>query len=440
MKRFLGVLVAVVVVAGGIWLVVARQRKEQAPKYRTEPASRGDVTMNVTATGSISAVTTVQVGSQVSGIIAKLYADFNSKVEEGQLLAELDPTPLEATVAQRQADVTQAEVQARNAKIQLDRESRLLQAQLVPQSDFDTAKATFDSAQAQVDQARAALLQARTNLGYTKIRSPITGVVVARQYDIGQTVAASFQAPTLFTIAQDLTKMQVSADVDQSDIGRVAVGQPATFTVDAYPDERFRGRIKEVRLNATSNQNVVTYPVILEVPNPDEKLRPLMTADVSIQVAQVKDVLRVPNAALRFRPMATGEDAARATRGGNGASPSAATPAVTPGEGARGGGRRGGGARGESAPAGTPASAGAPSAERPYGGERAGAPSGGQTIYVAAPDGKLRPVRIRTGISDGRYTEVLGGELQEGDAVVVGAATTKADAAGGRLIGAGGRF
>jgi HlyD family secretion protein len=445
MKRWLWILAVVVAVGGALWYFLGRGNKDQAPKYRTEAASRGDVTMSVTATGSISAVTTVQVGSQVSGIISKLYVDFNSKVEQGQLLAELDPTPLEATVAQRRADVTQAEVQQRNAKIQFDREARLLEQKLVPQSEYDTAKATLDGAQAQVDQARAALLQANTNLGYTKIRSPINGVVVARQYDIGQTVAASFQAPTLFTIAQDLTKMQVAADVDQSDIGRVQVGQSATFTVDAYPEEKFTGRIKEVRLNATSNQNVVTYPVILEVPNPDGKLRPLMTADVSIQVAQVKDVLRVPNAALRFRPMASGDDAARGGRAGapgasggggfqRGGQGAGGGPSAGAG-GANSGTRSGGaspGATGEGAPAG-----GQRMSRREGGGE--GGERGGQTVFILQPDGKLKPVHIRTGISDGRYTQVLDGELQDGDAVVTGAATAKADAAGARMMG-GGRF
>ena len=444
MKRGLWILAGVVVLGGVVWYFVGRNGKEQAPKYRTEAASRGDVTMSVTATGSISAVTTVQVGSQVSGIISKLYVDFNSKVEQGQLLAELDPTPLEATVAQRRADVTQAEVQQRNAKIQFDREARLLEQKLVPQSEYDTAKATMDGAQAQVDQARAALLQANTNLAYTKIRSPINGVVVARQYDIGQTVAASFQAPTLFTIAQDLTKMQVAADVDQSDIGRVQVGQGATFTVDAYPEEKFTGRIKEVRLNATSNQNVVTYPVILEVPNPDGKLRPLMTADVSIQVAQVKDVLRVPNAALRFRPMASGDDATRGGRGGA-VGASGAGGFQRGGQGAGGGPSSGGanaGPRGAGGPPPGGASEGASSGSQRMGRRDAGGEGGehgGQTVFVLLPDGKLKPVHIRTGISDGRYTQVLDGELKDGDAVITGAATAKADAAGARMMG-GGRF
>src|SRR4029077_6573847 len=186
-------------------------------------------------------------------------------------------------------------------EITFNRQKRLLTDGLAAQSDFDAAKAAYDSTRAQVEQAKASLSQALTNLKYTKITSPIDGVVVARQYDVGQTVAASFQAPTLFTIAQDLTKMQVSADVSESDIRQIKLGEPVRFTVDAYPDRQFRGNVSQVRLNATVNQNVVTYPVIVDVPNEDLMLKPTMTANVNIDVASVPDVLRVPNAALRFR-------------------------------------------------------------------------------------------------------------------------------------------
>ncbi len=300
--RSLSIVFLLLVLGGGIFYFMRRSAGRETAKYRIQAVDRGNVVMTVTATGTISAVTTVQVGSQVSGIVARLYADFNSPVKAGQLLAELDPTPFEAQVEQRRADLTQAEVQARNADITASRQDRLMAEGLAPQADVDAARANADGAKAQVDQARAALRQAETNLRYAKIKSPIDGVVVDRKYDIGQTVAASFQAPTLFTIAQDLTKMQVLADVDQSDIGRVAVGQTARFTVDAYPEEEFRGRIAQIRLNATVNQNVITYPVILEVPNPEQKLRPQMTANVTIEVAEKRDVLRVANAALRFRP------------------------------------------------------------------------------------------------------------------------------------------
>lgn len=395
-------------------------------QYRTEKVDRGDVTMTVTATGTLSAVITVQVGSQVSGVISRLYADFNSRVKKGQLLAELDPTPFQAQVEQRRADVTKAQVDAANTKISFDRQARLLKAGLASQADYDAAKAQYDGARAQVEQSAAALTQAETNLHYTRILSPIDGVVVDRQYDVGQTVAASFQAPTLFSIAQDLTKMQVQADVDQSDIGRVQVGQLARFTVDAYPDEEFRGRIAQMRLNATVTQNVVSYPVIIEVPNPDEKLRPKMTANVTIEVASVHNVLRIPNSALRFKP----------EPGAAGVPPTATTGSA----GASGGGQRrfqrGGNGGGSTA-----GGAGGPSPERAMAqmGERRRGISGAgmpfmkqegpkpQTVWLLGPDKSLKAAEIRAGITDGHYTEVVSGSVKPGDNIVIGLATSKVE-------------
>jgi len=389
-------------------------------QYRTEKVDRGDVTQTVTATGTLSAVTTVQVGSQVSGVIARLYADFNSRVKKGQLLAELDPTPFQAQVEQRRADLTKAQVDAANYKISFDRQARLLKAGLASQADYDAAKAQYDGARAGVEQASAALTQAETNLRYTKILSPIDGVVVDRQYDVGQTVAASFQAPTLFSIAQDLTKMQVQADVDQSDIGQVRVGQLARFTVDAYPDEEFRGRIAQIRLNATVTQNVVSYPVIIEVPNPDEKLRPKMTANVTIDVATVSNVLRIPNAALRFKP-----------------SPSAVATTQTPGtagqtaQGTAGGQRRfqrGAGGGGSS-----PEQIAARMGQRQRGIAGAGTAFTPiqtprmETVWTLTADKKLKAEEIRTGITDGHYTQVIAGNLKPGDNIVTGLATAKVE-------------
>jgi HlyD family secretion protein len=409
-------LVAAIVTA---WVLLRQGRDSQEAKYRTQKADRGDVTMTVTATGTLSAVTTVQVGSQVSGIIAQLYADFNSRVTKGQLLAELDPTPFQAQVEQRRADVLQAEVQMRNAEVTFHRQEQLLADKLAAQADYDSAKANFDTARAQADQARAALSQAETNLRYTKILSPIAGVVVDRKYDIGQTVAASFQAPTLFTIAEDLSRMQVQADVDQSDIGRVKIGQPARFTVDAYPDEEFQGRISQIRLNATVNQNIITYPVILEVPNPEEKLRPQMTANVTVDVAQVKDVLRVPNAALRFRPTDGSGEVPRARGSGSGER----------GRGGAAGGRQPASSQEPRAtPAGGPGGGFAAVAgqfDAAVGG--GGPPKGTQTIYLEVGEGRLKAIQIRTGISDGRFTQVVGGQLKPGDAVVIGQATTRSN-------------
>lgn len=388
MRRLLVIgTIAAVAVATLAAIYLDREGKKDDGLYRTALVDRGTVSATVTATGTISAVTTVQVGSQVSGIIAKLHADYNSPVKRGQLLAELDPTPLQAQVEQRTADLTQAEVQKRNAEIGFHRAERLKAEGLQSDAEFDTARAAFDSAQAQVDMASAALRQAKTSLSYARIYSPIDGVVVARQYDIGQTVAASFQAPTLFTIAEDLTKMQVLVDVDQSDIGRVAIGQTTRFTVDAYPEESFSGRISQIRLNATQNQNVVTYPVVVAVANPDRKLKPMMTADVTIEVSSVPDVLRVPNSALRFQPIDT-------DRSGSGG-PRGAAPA-----------------------------------------DEASRASRRQTVYVVGSRGILRPVPVRAGLTDGRFTQILEGELREGDRIAVGPATAKS-AQGGSPLGVG---
>ncbi|HKF43131.1 MAG TPA: efflux RND transporter periplasmic adaptor subunit [Thermoanaerobaculia bacterium] len=427
-KKSVAWILVVVAAAVGVFFLVGSRGKPEA-KYRTQAVDKGDITQTVTATGAISAVTTVQVGSQVSGIIAKLHADFNSQVKKGDLLAELDPTPFQAQVEQQQANVTKAIVDARNAEIGFNRQKRLLADGLAAQSDFDSAKAAYDAAKAVVDQAKASLSQAQTNLKYTRISSPIDGTVVARQFDVGQTVAASFQAPTLFTIAQDLTKMQVSADVSESDIGRIQIGEPVRFTVDAYPERQFRGKVSQIRLNATVNQNVVTYPVIVDVPNPDLLLKPTMTANVSVDVATAKDVLRVPNAALRWKPEVTTASAEGAAKGGD-----------------RGAGnaRQGGPAgAGPGAPGGAGAGAGAPAGGGPGGGSRGsfGGPGGGggrpgggqrpgsrpQTVYeTEGPKAEPKPVEIKTGITDGRYTQILSGDLKAGDNVIIGLSTAKA--------------
>jgi HlyD family secretion protein len=430
-KKTVAWILVVVAAAVGVFFLVGSRGKPEA-KYRTANVDKGDITQTVTATGAISAVTTVQVGSQVSGIIAKLHADFNSQVKKGDLLAELDPTPFQAQVEQQQANLTKAIVDARNAEISFSRQKRLLADGLAAQSDFDTSKAAYDSAKAVVDQAKASLSQAQTNLKYTKISSPIDGTVVARQFDVGQTVAASFQAPTLFTIAQDLMKMQVSADVSESDIGRVQVSQPVRFNVDAYPERQFRGRVSQIRLNATVNQNVVTYPVIVEVPNPDLMLRPTMTANVTIDVAVVHDVLRVPNAALRWKPEAAA-----------GAGPSVEERAAKMGQergsqamarqfGQTGGGGPGGG--GAAAAAGGAPGGGGPGVGGGQGGTRPGGGRGGSrpTTVYEPPAGKGEPksVEIRTGITDGRFTQVTSGDLKSGDPVIIGLATAKASTAG----------
>ena len=424
--------VAVIVVAAvGLYLAINGRRKPEE-KYRTAAVDQGDITQTVAATGALSAVTTVQVGSQVSGIIARLYADFNSKVKKGDLLAELDETPFKEKIAQNSAALDKARVEMRNTEISLRRQKTLQQQGLAPQADFDQAQANYDGARASVAQAQATLNQAQTDLRNSKIKAPIDGVVVSRAYDVGQTVAASFQAPTLFTIAQDLTKMQVSADISESDIGQIKIGEPVRFNVDAYPDRPFRGKVAQVRLNATVNQNVVTYPVIVEVNNEDLLLKPTMTANVTIDVNSARGVLRVPNAALRFRPelkesekppaAGAGAGAGGASgsdrRAGSGQSGQAAAPGGAPGAGPA----TGGGAPGERWQRGQGGQGG-----QAGGGKGAGTRARTSTVYRAVgavPDPKA--VEIRTGITDGRFTQIVSGEVKAGDLVIVGLATTKA--------------
>ena len=420
--------IVVAVVLGGVLLLT--KEKKSGPRFRKEKVTKGSVVATVSATGTLSAVTTVKVGSQVSGIIARLHADFNSEVRKGQLLAELDPTPFQATVDQRRADLERAKVELRNAELVLARAKKLLDAQLQAQSEYDTAKANRDGAAASVAQSTASLRQAETNLAYTRILSPIDGVVVDRQYDIGQTVAASFQAPVLFTIAQDLTKMQVLTNIDEADIGRVKEGQEATFTVDAFAERTFTGRVSQIRLSPQTVQNVVTYPVLLDVGNPELRLRPGMTANVLVPVDRRDDVLRVPNAALRFRPdpadleagaktgTEKGPGAAAGTRAEDVAAAARPEPAATASADA-------GGERPRRREGGRPA---AGAAGRP-GAEGRGA-SREADVYVELPTGKLRAIHVRTGLTDGNVTSVRGEDLKEGDEVVVGLATARAMAGG----------
>lgn len=304
--------------------------RKPATQYFTTPVGRGDIRDVVEATGTINAVTTVQVGSQVSGTIFKLSADFNSHVKKGQVIAEIDPSIFQGNVLQARADLEnaranlaaaranleKARAMAFQSKADFERTLELAKTGVMSQQQLDLARATSESAaaqvnaeqavitqaQAQVSQRAAALQVAQTNLSHTIIAAPIDGVVVARNVDVGQTVAASLQAPTLFTIAQDLTKMQVYAKTDESDVGQIRADQKVTFKVDAFPRDSFEGRVAQVRMNATTVQNVVTYDTIIEFDNPDTKLFPGMTAYVSIPVATVQDVVKIPNGALRFKP------------------------------------------------------------------------------------------------------------------------------------------
>src|SRR5579864_6641031 len=309
-------------------------RKDQA-QYFTAKAQTGTINDVVQATGTINAVTTVQVGSQVSGTISKLNADFNSRVRKGAVIAELDPSLLQgallqaqadlqnarATLASAQAELAKAQASAAQTKADYARNQALVTDGIVSAQQFDLAKANADSNDAAVVAAQAAVKQAaaqaalkaaavqvaKTNLNYTVIHSPVDGIVVARNVDVGQTVAASLQAPTLFNIAQDLTKMQVDTQTDESDVGNIKIGQEATFTVDAYPNQTFHGKVVQIRLNPTIVQNVVTYDTVIDFENPQMKLYPGMTAYVNIPVASATNVLEVPNTALRFKPSLSAE-------------------------------------------------------------------------------------------------------------------------------------
>ena len=304
----------IVILAAGIFFFL--RKAENGPKFKTQNVTKGDIRETVTATGTVNAVTTVLVGTQVSGTIKTLYVDFNSSVKKGQLLAQIDPAAFEAQLAQAKANlslskanVQKAEAALVDATRTLDRNRTLYSRNLIARSDLDTSDTNYQSAaaqlsasKAQVEQAQAALRLAETNLMYTRIISPVDGTVISRNIDVGQTVAASFQTPTLFNIAQDLTRMQIDANIDEADIGKIKVGQTVEFSVDAYPEDNFKGRVSEVRNAPTTVQNVVTYDVVVKVGNPELKLKPGMTANVSIILSDKKDVLRVPNAALRFRP------------------------------------------------------------------------------------------------------------------------------------------
>jgi HlyD family secretion protein len=315
-KKWLLILLASGGIGGAGYAYYAHSSKPPAPTVNTAAVTRGDVVDTVGATGTLQAVTTVQVGTQVSGTIQFLYADFNSLVRKGQVLARLDPSLFETQIEQAranliraQADLDRLRVSLEDARTKLARANELSGRQLIPQSDLDAAQvnvrsieAQIRSSEAQVTQARASLNQNEVNLQHTVISAPIDGLVISRNVDVGQTVAASMQAPTLFVLAADLTKMQVVANLDESDVGRIRPGQHVSFRVDAYPAEDFGGSVSQVRLQPIVQQNVVTYATVIDVPNPELKLKPGMTANVNVEVRKRSSVLRLPNAALRFRP------------------------------------------------------------------------------------------------------------------------------------------
>lgn len=429
--------------------------------YLTAKIQRGDIDAVISATGTCNAVITVQVGSQVSGNILELHADWNSKVKAGELVAVIDPAPFQAkvdqarasidsakasvvnaraslkkadadianakaNVANQKANIVHAQSAVSDAKIKLARRVEMEKSGVIAKEDLDTAQATYDqavaskeaadaqliaaqdsvesaeaqkdvvqtqldTAQAQVLQQQAAMVQAQLDLDHTKIISPVDGTVIARNMDVGQTVAASFSAPTIFNIAKDLTKMQVDANIDESDVGRVRVDQPVTFTVDAYPGQIFMGAVTQIRESPTNVQNVITYDVVIKFDNSDLKLFPGMTANTRILTDRQTAVLKLPNAALRFRP------------------PEALAVPVEKGKGGGGGGKGGG----------------------------AGGRGGGgvQTVYLMGEDGKPKPVRVRLGVGDGNFVAVLNDAVKEDDVVITGIQSTAKSATGGAFPG-----
>jgi HlyD family secretion protein len=382
-----------------------RDGAKESP-FVTAPVKKGNITQVVTATGSLQAVVTVQVGSQVSGTINKLYADFNSKVKQNQVVAELDQDKFKAAVDQAranllssQASFAKAKVGVEDSKRTLDRTRELRKRDLIAQSDLDAAQTAYESAvaqlevnRAQVNQAKAGLDQAQVDLNHTVIRSPVDGIVVSRNVDVGQTVAASLQAPVLFLIANDLSKMQVDTNVSEGDVGNVWVEQDVNFTVDAYPTRRFRGKVLQVRNAPVMVQNVVTYDAVVGVDNKELLLKPGMTANVEFLVSQKNDATMIPNAAVRFRPPWEKKEAEEAAR-----------QLGRAGEGGRGG-RPGGGER----------------AKRPAGGAE-GKEGGRAARIFVLKDGQATPVQVRLGITDGSNTEVLAGEIEPGQQVILSA-------------------
>ena len=417
-SRILIMAAAVVVLAALAWYFF-RSDASGATSYRLGSVTRGEVQQTVKSTGALSAVKTVQVGTQVSGKVVALFVDFNDRVTQGQLLARIDPTLQQQAVTDAQAQLARAQAQLAQARAEYNRNLPLSQDKFISASEFGTVQVNLSVAQAQVKSAQVTLERAKQNLSYTNIYAPINGVVVERNVDAGQTVAASFSAPQIFLIAQDLSQMKIIAAVDESDISSIKQGQAVNFTVQSYPGRTFTGAVQQVRLQSTTTDNVVSYAVVVAVQNPEGQLLPGMTATVEFVTGSARNVLTVPNAALRFRPTAeelaasglpenAGQDTTR--RRDAGGSTGAARRAQAGGERRQGG--FGGGFEGEGGEGG-----------RAGQGQRPRARSGGfGTIWTENAAGKLEPIRVRTGLSDGQRTQVSSQNpsLKEGVNVIVG--------------------
>ena len=478
-------IVVLLVAAAGAWLWWGKGDDARAGGFRTAAVDRGEVRVVISATGTLRATTTVDVGSQVSGQVQSVAVDFNDRVSKGQAIAMLDPAPFQSRLKQAQADlasarasVNEAQATLKNAEADYARKRDLLARQLVARSEADLALAARDQARARVVSANAAVQQrqaavdnAELDVDYTIIRSPVDGVILLRAVEPGQTVAASFQTPVLFQIAEDLAQMQIDLSIDEADVGQIKEGLPVSFTVDAFPDRQFRGEVKQVRLSATSTSNVISYPVVVQVDNADLSLLPGMTASAEIVVSRREDVLRVPNAALRFTPPGVDAAAAGAGNGGGRGGLVQELPKVADGldlspeqrekfeaalaevreraaarQAARQSGQNSGGfGRGPGGGPSSGAAAGAPSPEamrqrmaeammRSFADFRASLSAAQQSAWdeqlraLATArrgtvwklvDGEPQAVPVRVGASDGTVTEISGG-IAEGDPVVTG--------------------
>lgn len=438
-KKSLFIILAIVVIVSLVLgFTLLKKGSNNKPKYRTEKVTRGDIEAVVTATGTLNPVVLVEVGSQVSGKIEKIYVDFNSKVKKGDILAELDQSQLKAKIEQNEANYQNAQASLERAKIALEiaqkkyeRALSLFEKNLIAfeekeqaEANYLQAKADLIAQQARTEQAKSQLEASKVDLGYAIIRSPIDGVVISRNINVGQTVAASFQAPKLFEIANDLTKMEVECLVDEADVGKVKEGQKVRFTVEAYQNETFNGVVRQVRYSAQTVQNVVSYSAIIDVDNSSLKLLPGMTATCSIIVGEARNVLRVPNAALRFTPELSPEELQKIMR--------AAFEEMAARRQQEGG----------------PAAAGAgQTGQRMFDPGQMGQRSGqaGQRrmpsrVWQLDEKGNLKVVFVRTGVSDNSFTEIKSDNLKEGDEVIVGLATASSGRTSPQGPPAGGLF
>ena len=396
---------ALATLGGWTWFYQRAEGKE-AVSYHTTPVTRASIKSTVSATGALQAVRTVQVGTQVSGQVAQIYVDFNDKVKKGQLIARIDPTLQQQAVQDAQAQLEKAQAQLKQAQDDYARNKELFDQRVITASEFGTSQSTFNVQTATVKSAQIALDRAKQQLNYTSIHAPIDGVIVERNVDVGQTVAASLSAPQLFLIANDLSEMQILASVDESDIGQIKEGQPVQFTVQSYPGQNFSGTVKQVRLQSTTTDNVVNYTAVVGVDNTSGKLLPGMTATVSFLTADAENVLTVPNAALHITP--TAEMLAQTGMR----------------NGAQAGGQRGAdsaGVRGGNAAARTGTATAGGSTRRT--GNAQTRPTMG-VLWTLGPDNKtVKRVRVRVGLTDGQRTEVQSDSLKEGTPVITSVAT-----------------